>query len=134
MSVDPELLAALGKSLRDLRDAPARPIPAGAIAALADVAKPGTTLTIDLEASAVIGAPLVTVTQHPDRTRLFAPLTARQQDVAALVVAGKSNKQIAVVLGISVATVKDHVHAILHRLGLSSRAAVIAAAQASQTG
>ena len=35
MSVDPELLAALGKSLRDLRDAPARPIPTGAIAALA---------------------------------------------------------------------------------------------------
>lgn len=131
MFVRPEIISALAESLRDLREAPQSPIPAKVIAALADVAKPGTALKIDLAASAAIGAPLVTVTQEPAHSTFFDQLTARQRQVATLVVAGKSNKEIATDLGISVATVKDHVHAILQRLDLSSRSAVIAAVHAS---
>ena len=131
MSVRPEILAAVAQSLRDLRETPHSPIPINVIAALADVAKPDTALKIDLDASAQIGAPLVTVTNEPTTQTILAGLTPRQQDVAALLIDGKSNKQIAAVLGISVATVKDHVHAVLQRLGLPSRGAVIAAAHGS---
>jgi len=130
MSVRPEILTALADSLRDLRETPQSPIPANVIAALAKVAKPGTALKIDLAASAEIGAPLVTVTQETTSDPLFDLLTARQRQVATLVIEGRSNKQIAATLGISIATVKDHVHAILQRLNLSSRSAVIAAAHA----
>ncbi|WP_341368674.1 LuxR C-terminal-related transcriptional regulator [Yoonia sp. BS5-3] len=134
MSVDPEVLAALRHSLVALQNGAPRPIPENVIAALADIAKPGTQLSIDLEASAAIGAPLVTVRAQPGIDKFLAPLTARQREVASQIIAGKSNKQIAASLGISLATTKDHVHAILHRLSLPSRSAVIAAAQASQSG
>jgi DNA-binding NarL/FixJ family response regulator len=52
-------------------------------------------------------------------------LTPRQQDVAALVACGLSNKQIARRSGITVGTVKDHVHAILRATGCRSRAELI---------
>ncbi len=128
MSVRPDVLAALAASVRDLRDEPQTPIPVAVIAALANVARPGVTLKIDFAASATIGAPLVMVTKQTDEVAVFACLTPRQRSVAALLAEGRSNKQIAGDLGISVSTVKDHVHAILHRLDLPSRGAVIAAA------
>lgn len=131
MSVHPDVLAALATSVRDLKEQPHAPIPTTVITALAEVAKPGVSLKIDLAASAEIGAPLITVTQQPTVDTLFARLTPRQRNVAVLLAAGKSNKQIATTLGISVATVKDHVHAVLHRLDLPSRGAVIAAAHGS---
>ncbi|MFM2128475.1 MAG: hypothetical protein RL477_21, partial [Pseudomonadota bacterium] len=55
-------------------------------------------------------------------------LTHRQRDVLALVGEGRSNKDIAEVLGISEGTVKVHVGAILKALGTSNRtqAALIA--------
>lgn len=133
MSVRPEILTAVAQSLRDLRETAQRPIPTNVIAALADVAKPGTELRIDLDASAQIGAPLVTVTKEAATPTLLAELTPRQRHVAELLIDGKSNKQIAAALDISVATVKDHVHAVLQRLGLPSRSAVIAAAHGSRT-
>ncbi|ANZ42019.1 hypothetical protein BBK82_44910 [Lentzea guizhouensis] len=49
------------------------------------------------------------------------PLTARQQQVAELVVEGLTNPEIAVRLGISTGTVRSHVTQMLTRLGLSSR-------------
>ena len=48
-------------------------------------------------------------------------LTARQQDVAALVARGFTNKQIAHRLGISRFTAETHVRNILERLGAASR-------------
>lgn len=128
MSIRPDVLAALATSVRDLSEAPQWPIPTSVIAALANVAKPGVALKIDLTASAAIGAPLVMVTQQPDGDAVFACLTPRQRGVATLLIEGRSNRQIAADLSISVSTVKDHVHAILHRLNLPSRGAVIAAA------
>jgi DNA-binding NarL/FixJ family response regulator len=50
-----------------------------------------------------------------------AQLTGRQQEVAALVANGLMNKEIARRLGVSVSTVKNHVHNVLAELGLSSR-------------
>ncbi len=48
-------------------------------------------------------------------------LTARQQEVVELLVDGRSNAEIAEALNISVGTVKNHVHKIFGRLGVSSR-------------
>lgn len=54
-------------------------------------------------------------------------LTDRQQQVIALVFAGKSNKVIARKLGISPSTVKVHVHAAFRTLGVHSRLGAMAA-------
>ena len=69
--------------------------------------------------------------RHPDITPLLRPqtehagLTAREQEIAGLVSAGLSNKEIARRLGISLATAKSHVHNILGKLGVSSRSQAI---------
>lgn len=49
-------------------------------------------------------------------------LTAREFEVLALIDAGLSNKEIAVRLHIEVATVKNHVHHLLEKLHVTSRA------------
>lgn len=51
-----------------------------------------------------------------------APLTPRERDVGALLAQGMSNKGISRTLGIGLATVKNHVHNILTKLEVSSRA------------
>jgi len=57
-------------------------------------------------------------------------LSAREQEVLRLLVNGKSNKDIALLLGITEATVKCHVSMILARLNVSDRTqAVITALQ-----
>ena len=50
-----------------------------------------------------------------------AALTAREKEIVTLISRGCSNKQIAVALGIEVATVKNHVHNILEKLHISGR-------------
>jgi two-component system, NarL family, nitrate/nitrite response regulator NarL len=60
-------------------------------------------------------------------TDRFVDLTRREREVAALIAAGEPNKRIALALGLSVATVKDHVHRILRKTGLGNRAAVASA-------
>jgi DNA-binding NarL/FixJ family response regulator len=69
--------------------------------------------------------PVVYVTPRPGAR--FDALTPREFEVATLVAAGFSNAQIAEALFISVATVKDHVHAILAKTDLESRSEVAAA-------
>jgi DNA-binding NarL/FixJ family response regulator len=53
-------------------------------------------------------------------------LTGRQQEVAAQVAAGLTNRQIGRALGISEKTVEIHVHNVMSKLGLPSRAGVAA--------
>lgn len=53
--------------------------------------------------------------------RYLAPLSAREMEVLRLMVAGLSNKEIAYRLGISHQTVKNHVTAILDKLGVADR-------------
>jgi NarL family two-component system response regulator LiaR len=62
---------------------------------------------------------------RPTKQPLF-DLTEREMEVLNLVVQGQSNRQIADVMFISVATVKAHVSSILSKLQLSSRAEAIA--------
>ena len=134
MKVDPETLAALKAAIGGLASGVQDPVAANVVAALAPMARPGTQLKIDIAASETIGAPLVTVSSLPETEVLFRNLTNRQKQVARHLVAGLSNKQIAAELSISVATVKDHVHAVLQRLKLPTRAAVSAAYRGLGTG
>jgi len=63
--------------------------------------------------------------RRPD-DRLRA-LTRREREVAGRVAIGETNRQVARSLGISLATVKDHVHSILTKTGLQSRSELVAA-------
>ena len=51
-------------------------------------------------------------------------LTKRQAEIAQWIAEGKSNGDIAGILGLSLQTVKNHVSAILERLGVENRTAV----------
>lgn len=85
-------------------------------------------VTIDLQAVNDLGEPLVIV--HPAApARALAEnelLTPREREVARLVCRGLSNKDIAVALGISPSTIKDHVHRILQKTDLRNRASLAA--------
>ena len=50
------------------------------------------------------------------------PLTYREQQVLSLLKQGRSNKEIATVLNIAEATVKNHVHHVLEKLQVATRA------------
>jgi DNA-binding CsgD family transcriptional regulator len=52
-------------------------------------------------------------------------LTRREQQILRLIESGLSNKEIAARLGIEVATVKNHVHHLLEKLGARSRAEAV---------
>jgi DNA-binding NarL/FixJ family response regulator len=75
------------------------------------------------------------VAADPDMTRLrdrLVTLTPQQVRVLMMLSEGLLNKQIAYELGVSEATIKAHVSAILQKLGVESRTqAVIAAAKIS---
>lgn len=51
----------------------------------------------------------------------ISPLTERELETLELIVAGKSNSEIAEHLFVTVGTVKTHVHNILHKLGVDDR-------------
>jgi DNA-binding NarL/FixJ family response regulator len=55
-------------------------------------------------------------------------LTEREQQVLALIVAGKGNKAIGADLGIAESTVKAHINSILSKLGVSDRTQAVTAA------
>lgn len=70
-----------------------------------------------------------------DLVRRFGSLTPQQMRVLMMLSEGLLNKQIAYALGVSEATVKAHVSAILQKLGVGSRTqAVIAAAKIGAAG
>ena len=66
---------------------------------------------------------------EPQASDARARLTAREAEVVALIDDGLSNKQIARELCIELATVKNHVHSILEKLGASSRGEAAARAR-----
>lgn len=63
---------------------------------------------------------------HPPRHQ--SPLSAKEEQVLALVAAGQGNKTVANVLDVSENTVKFHLKQIFLKLGVSTRAAAIAVA------
>jgi two-component system response regulator DegU len=66
--------------------------------------------------------------QNVPRPSLSIPLSPREVEVLDLLVRGQSNQQIASDLFISMSTVKNHVHNIIRKLGVSDRvqAAILA--------
>jgi two-component system, NarL family, response regulator LiaR len=80
-----------------------------------------------------VAARLVRALSDTDRTRpgaaqAFEQLTNRERQILALIAGGRSNKRIALELGIAEKTVKTHVGHVLAKLGVSDRtqAAVLA--------
>ncbi|HEY0999655.1 MAG TPA: helix-turn-helix transcriptional regulator [Streptosporangiaceae bacterium] len=63
----------------------------------------------------------------------WASLTPAERDVADLVAAGLTNPEIAVRLGVSAGTVKDHVSSALRKLGARTRAELAAAVSGHTT-
>ena len=61
----------------------------------------------------------------PDRPQQV-PLTPRERQVAALVASGRTNRQIGRVLGISEKTTEVHLHHVMSKLDVRSRAEVAA--------
>ena len=124
----------VAKQIREAVEAlTANNVDAGAWAALkplAAVGHAGTDVTIDLRASKIIGGPVVIARSRdtsPSRvSSALAGLTPRRREVASLIAEGRSNAEIAAQLGIGVGTTKDHVHAILTKLNLTSRTQVAA--------
>jgi DNA-binding CsgD family transcriptional regulator len=63
----------------------------------------------------------------PDaRLRYFVQLTRREREVARLICDGESNQEIADEAGLSLLTVKQHVHSILRKLEVPSRSRLMA--------
>ncbi len=59
--------------------------------------------------------------RRPEKSQFDERLTAREIQTLRLISQGRSNKEIARELGISVSTVKNHVHSVLEKLRVQSR-------------
>lgn len=121
-----EELAAVREAARALARQDGRGVPRRPLLALA-----GSGSRLSVLRPPAEGDPVVAIVggARSDGDDVFAALTPREREIAALVGRGDGNKRIAAILGISVATVKDHVHHILAKTGLGTRAAVAAAWQ-----
>jgi two-component system nitrate/nitrite response regulator NarL len=71
-------------------------------------------------------------TERDRVTRRTVHLTRREVEILDLVGEGLSNKQIAATLSIELPTVKNHVHHILAKLGVQSRARAVALTSGSR--
>ncbi len=60
------------------------------------------------------------------RSAIDEPLTTRQGEIVALLGEGRSDQEIAKTLHLEEATVRSHIHHIIQRLGLETRAQVVA--------
>jgi PAS domain S-box-containing protein len=67
------------------------------------------------------GPPQTLARGLPGTDIFYAPLSGREKAVLSLLVQGKAARQIADTLCISYATVRNHLHAILHKLGVHSQ-------------
>ena len=83
-----------------------------------------------------VAARLVHALSDRPQGTAFDRLTSRERDVLTLIASGRSNKRIALELGISEKTVKTHVGHVLAKLGVTDRtqAAVLAVRHGLLTG
>ena len=104
-------------------------LPALELVQLANNVKLDSGITIDFTAVHQLGAPMVVVCVPVSVAgpQELPNLTRRENQIAALVAQGLSNKQIARHLNITLATVKDHMHRVLVKTQLPNRAALAAA-------
>jgi NarL family two-component system response regulator LiaR len=61
------------------------------------------------------------INQPKKAAKIESPLTEREQEIAALVTQGLSNKEIAQVLSVSANTIRSHISNILRKLNLANR-------------
>lgn len=64
---------------------------------------------------------ILLVSEDEEENSLTAPLTPREKEVRYWLSQGKSNEEIAVILGISPHTVKNHLNHLFDKLGVSNR-------------
>jgi DNA-binding NarL/FixJ family response regulator len=74
----------------------------------------------------------VVVTGNSTSVEWSRALSPRERDVALLVARGLANKEIALELGLSVGTVKLHIHSIFMKLGAHKRYMLIYLMNGSQ--
>lgn len=72
---------------------------------------------------------LAEASEMPDPTRMPARLTAREGEVLLWVARGKTNRDIADILGMSPRTVNKHLEHVFEKLGVETRTAAAAAAR-----
>lgn len=132
--LDQETLIRLRELITSLHEKRGPSVPVVDLVRLAQNVRLKAGLTIDFEASQTLGQPLVVLRMPAeDATNPALPseslraLSKREFEVCGLVAEGLSNKQIAKRLFLSLATIKDHVHRILAKTGLTNRAAIAAA-------
>ena len=117
-------LAILAEAVRAVRAGARAVLPrtasADAIVAAVEAAAAG---LVVLPADVLVEAPQAMTT----RAAPPAALTAREAQVLALLAEGLVNKEIAARLGISRHTVKTHLAALFHKLGVTTRAEAVAA-------
>jgi two-component system nitrate/nitrite response regulator NarL len=83
-------------------------------------------------AGAAPAVPTARMTGHPEpegptaRDDALARLTAREQEVLGLLAQGRSTREIADQMSVSVNTVRAHVNVLLHKLGVHSRLRAVA--------
>ncbi len=123
-----EALAALRRLVQTTHEQRSA-LPALELVQLANNVKVASGITIDFTAAHPLGVPMVVVcvpvpVSDPQE---LPSLTRRENQVAALVSEGLSNKQIARHLRIALATVKDHMHRVLVKTRLPNRAALAVA-------
>jgi DNA-binding NarL/FixJ family response regulator len=70
---------------------------------------------------------------HQGPTGHAAKLSRREQEILALIAQGLVNKEIAWKLGITLCTVKNHVHNILDKLGVNHRREAVRLGRAQET-
>jgi DNA-binding NarL/FixJ family response regulator len=125
--LDETMLALLRQLLAATRADADRTVPTEEVIRLSQRLHVPGKLVIDLTGTEQLGHPLMVLQLGRRRPAWLSSLTRRESEVAELVAAGLGNKQIAYRLGISLPTVKDHVHRILEKTGLPGRSAVAAA-------
>ncbi|MGE8368084.1 response regulator [Cupriavidus sp.] len=118
---------------------PGAPLPALLVAALRalqeDVATPGLLpggLSLRRLTGATAGVMVVELAAHPVHAATSAPpseLTPREAEVMVWVARGKTNRDVAEILGMSPRTVNKHLEHIYEKLGVETRTAAVAAAQ-----
>ena len=133
-SLDRDELTALGALVRQMHESNGRGVPMDQLVRLAKDTKLPAGITIDFHATRDLNQPMVILRMNGDRrpAPCLERLSKRERQIATLITDGRSNKEIARQLFLALATVKDHVHRILHKTGLSNRAAVAAAVQGHQ--
>ena len=128
-SLDTKALTRLRKLVKSMHDGNGRAVPLDELVKLASDVDLDAGVTIDFAASRELGQPMVVLRteSRPEPAPALDVLSKREREIVALMADGLSNKQIASRLFIALPTVKDHVHRILTKTGLSNRAAVAAA-------